>query len=470
MKNLFRRAVVLALACGLLPLSGCAAHQHAYEQTVIAPTCSSIGYTINVCSCGDRFYSDYRSKSAHAYSDWEQGTVPDLVNAGEEFSYCTLCGDLRVRESKNLSALPKLYFTFGTHGEADSLLFESADSVFTCGASLTADGSAEKQDYSLSLYYKADRSAYNTDLGWGDQSTYRLCGQYSDPLKCRDRAGAAVRNALLREEDRVQGGFPVQLYVDGIYRGVYDLLPDQSWLFRRGGAKNASLVASDETCDFASEPVFSRPGLGEKASGFAFLHCSGESTAWAETRFLEFCEFVKNATDKQFIEHLSDYTDVGVLTDAFLTAEVLCAAHRLETGMIWYTADGTKWLPDFSDLTCSFGITEEGIACWHAYNLPKTNAKGEPVYSGSSLLWKRFVQLMIGTIRTRYTELRAELFTAEALTEMFEAERAKEEAGLLTAESELYPGTPEANGAQALPDFLARRLEALDGLFLAREK
>ena len=465
MKKRITRAIVLVLCCGLLPLSGCAAHEHVYTQTAVAPTCSSIGYTINVCSCGETFYSDYRSKTEHTYSEWIKETDPGLVNKGKEYSYCTVCGDLRVRESKNLSALPKLFFTFGTQSNPDSLLFESEDVLFTCGASLTADYRTEKPDYSLSLYYKADRSAYSTDLGWGEQSTYRLCGQYSDPLKCRDRAGLAVWNTLHPDHSQVQGGFPVQLYVDDIYMGVYDLLPDRSWQFRGGGSKNASLLASDATCDFRSAPAFSRPGLGEKTSGFAFLHCTGESTEWAEKRFAEFCAFVQNATDRQFKESLSDYTDISRLTDYFLTAEVLCAAHRLDSGIVWFTEDGKTFLPSFSDLTNSFAITEKGLSCWYAYNLPDTDANGVITYGGKNLLWERFLKEFRVEIKQRYASLRGTLFQAETLADIFEAEKGKSEPGLLGTEYELYPDTPVAVNTQTMADFLAHRLDALDELF-----
>lgn len=469
MKKFSARAVFCALVCGALLLSGCASHTHVYTQTVIEPTCSSIGYTINSCSCGETFYSDYRSKTEHTYSEWIKENDPGLVNKGDEYSYCTVCGDLRVRESQNLSALPKLYFTFGTRSEPDSLLFESKDAVFTCGASLTEENRTEKPDYSLSLFYKADRSAYNTDLGWGDQSTYRLCGQFSDPLKCRDRAGLSVWNGLQadrNETEKTPGGFPVQLYVDGIYKGVYDLLPDRSWQYRGGGSSNASVIACDGTCDFNSEPVFSRPGLGEKESGYAFLHCTGETTAWAEESFAAFCRFVQTASDKQFREHLSDHTDVSALIDYYLTAEVLCAAHRLESGTIWYTKDGKTWLPEFSDLTNSFAITEAGIPCWYAYNLPAADAHGAVVYKEKNLLWKRFVQIFLPEIENRYAVLRENVFTAEFLINAFDSENARTEAGLLEEEALLYPGTPDASRSQTVLEFLEYRFGALDKLFL----
>ena len=470
-KARFIRLFILICIGGSLLLSGCSAHVHVYDQKVIPATCTSIGYTINTCSCGDRFFSAYQSKTAHPYSDWIHGTEADLIRKGEDYSYCTVCGDLRIRESDNLSTLPKLYYSFEEEG-IGSLLFDHHGSYFTSGASLIANGPYEKQDYSLSLYYKSDRSAYRTDLGWGEQSTYRLCAQYLDPLKCRDLIGQTVWNTVCAERigSKIipQAGIPVQLFVGGIYQGVFLLLPDRSWQYKTAG-QTASLLASDDSCDFTALPVFSRPGLGERETGFAFLHCTGESTDWAEESFEAFVGFVQTATDKQFKQRLAEHTDPEALIDFYLTAQVLGASRRLENGTVWITDEKGRWTPSFSDLINSLGITETGTPCWHVYNLPSADDRGNLVYKQNNLLWKRLLEAYQPEIKARYNALRETVFTVEALDKLFAEKSSIIEYELLDYEKQLYSGTPVGSTTQAVTEYIEKRLQALDELMAKSE-
>lgn len=47
-------------------------HDHVYTSTVIAPTCSSMGYTEYTCSCGYSYRGDYIEQNRH---NWDAGTV-----------------------------------------------------------------------------------------------------------------------------------------------------------------------------------------------------------------------------------------------------------------------------------------------------------------------------------------------------------------------------------------------------------
>lgn len=470
-KALQRRRVlsllpILPLLTGLF-LSGCASHEHDYTLSVIAPTCTTIGYTIHTCECGDTFYSDYRSKTAHAFSEWETETEPDLIYKGEEFSRCKVCGELRIRETPNLSALTKLYFTLGENGGVTGLLFDSPDFYFSCGAALEVRNAPEKPDYSLSMYHKADNSAYFTDLGWGERSTYCLYGRFTDPGKCRNRAGASLWNAVSGASDGC--GIPVQLYINDVYKGLYELLPEDQWRYAADAEQNektASLLAGDESCLFTEEPVFSRPSLGESSKGFSFLHCTTDSTEWAEKSFSEFCAFIRDAKESEFVKKLSEYTDPQALIDYYLTNVVLCVGDRLETGTVWYTADGKHWLPTFSDLSHSLGITVTGSPCWHVYNLPVKDADGNIFYNGGNLLWQRLVSAFREEIGERYALLRLTVFSTSFVYGCFETASEAADPLLLEKEKELYPESPEGPGSQPVSDFVALRLENLDQLFL----
>ena len=66
--------------------------EHDYKKTVTAPTCTSHGYTTYSCkNCDDEYVSDYTEKLAHAYR--EDVTQPTCTSMGFSTFTCADCGD-----------------------------------------------------------------------------------------------------------------------------------------------------------------------------------------------------------------------------------------------------------------------------------------------------------------------------------------------------------------------------------------
>ena len=66
-------------------------HKHVYNKTVIAATCTTAGYTNNVCGCGDSYQSDYVKALGHNYA--EEVTAPTCQAEGYTTYTCATCGD-----------------------------------------------------------------------------------------------------------------------------------------------------------------------------------------------------------------------------------------------------------------------------------------------------------------------------------------------------------------------------------------
>lgn len=75
-------------------------HLHAYKITRIAPTCTSEGYTLYQCSCGDKKQEVVPAKG-HSWSEWSI-TEPTFTELGKKERSCTVCG---VTESENIQKL-----------------------------------------------------------------------------------------------------------------------------------------------------------------------------------------------------------------------------------------------------------------------------------------------------------------------------------------------------------------------------
>lgn len=66
-------------------------HVHQYANTVVAPTCTSEGYTEHVCECGDSYTDAVVEASGHQYI--VNVVAPTTTSQGYTEHTCTACGD-----------------------------------------------------------------------------------------------------------------------------------------------------------------------------------------------------------------------------------------------------------------------------------------------------------------------------------------------------------------------------------------
>lgn len=65
-------------------------HTHSYTSTVVAPTCTSQGYTLHTCTCGSSYKDSYTAALGHDYQITYEGTS---AQAHTVQYTCSRCGD-----------------------------------------------------------------------------------------------------------------------------------------------------------------------------------------------------------------------------------------------------------------------------------------------------------------------------------------------------------------------------------------
>ena len=71
-------------------------HTHEYTETVIAPTCTTVGYTVYECSCGHTYRTDYIDQTGHRWGSGEITTERSCTTEGVKTYTCSECGETRV--------------------------------------------------------------------------------------------------------------------------------------------------------------------------------------------------------------------------------------------------------------------------------------------------------------------------------------------------------------------------------------
>ena len=73
-------------------------HVHSYEESVVAPTCESNGYTTHICKvCGDRYTDGYVEALGHDFCEWIETLAATCTEEGYEISVCSRCDAIKER-------------------------------------------------------------------------------------------------------------------------------------------------------------------------------------------------------------------------------------------------------------------------------------------------------------------------------------------------------------------------------------
>lgn len=66
---------------------------HAYEDTVVEPTCTAGGYTLHLCTqCGDSYINNETDALGHAFGEWITDQDSTCTEEGARHRLCALCG------------------------------------------------------------------------------------------------------------------------------------------------------------------------------------------------------------------------------------------------------------------------------------------------------------------------------------------------------------------------------------------
>ncbi len=98
---------IFAVGCGNNNDKTQDTHTHSYVETVVSPTCTTGGYTLHKCECGEEYKDNTTSALDHAMSEWGIVKQPTETEQGLKTRKCTRSG-CTYTESENI---PKLTHT-----------------------------------------------------------------------------------------------------------------------------------------------------------------------------------------------------------------------------------------------------------------------------------------------------------------------------------------------------------------------
>lgn len=481
-----RRGLALAIALLLLCLPAAApAEQSGLVSTVVEPTCTEAGYILTTDPAAGSTTVQNLPAVGHSFTPWQ----PDAAGNTESRS-CTVCG---FRESLRISTIPeedmpRLYLTGSLEGigKKNKVVLEAAytapDRQFDCYAVLTMQGHSTfgcpKHNYTIRFYRDRDehRKHKVTFRNWGEEHKYILKANYYDLSACRNLVGAQLWSRMTATRQGLSprlaalpllgavDGFPVEVYLNGEYFGLYTLnLHKDDDLYGMGEGEETALAICNRST--TGEALFRAPAafLEDYSSDWEIEYCGTLDEAWARDSFNSLIHFVMESSDETFRRELHTKLDVDAAIDYLLFIYALGLPDSCAKDLVMLHFDGV-WIPSAYDMDEAFGLdADKGVYLSSDAFLPCR--EGGVWSSGTgSLLWDRLLNGFEQEIRARYRQLRATLLTEESLLSLVESFVGSIPEACYDRDRNLYPARPLADSdMQAqITDYITKRFGYLD--------
>ena len=284
----------------------------------------------------------------------------------------------------------------------------------------TSSAGYPAKNYTFKFYSdKENTTKFKIDVGWGKQNKYCFKKNWVDSTHTRNLSGARIAydmvnsrpesdfktNLLNTPHNGSVDGFPIKVYVNGEFWGLYTWnIPKDAWMFNMDNSNPNHMVLCAEynnngdntqnnTCEFRAT------WRGELDTNWSIE--VGTYSEALKNSFNNAISHVMNSSDEDFKANFSNYFDLYSMLDYYCFSYLTAHIDGLGKNMLMTTYDGVHWGACLYDMDSIYG------ANWDGQSFKNTNIKCPSEYcETNSLLWKRVEKSFSQELYDRYFELR----------------------------------------------------------------
>lgn len=276
------------------------------------------------------------------------------------------------------------------------------------GSNLSGHGTVKWQgDSSLAYPKKAYRLKTQDKIkflpSWEKHNKYNLKAYYTDGLISRDPVNANIGGAIWSDqkdlpEDLITednfgfiDGFPIILYINDKFAGVYSLnLPRSDFDYTK-----FAIIGSqyNDLTQFKTD----KPNVKLDGSDFESLNPDDQPTEDEKKAVDSLISFVANTSDDDFKNHLAEHIDLASAIDYFIFSNIVSNTDAWGKNQVILSWDGKIWYWHPYDLDVSYSAQYDGSLT------PMPNS----ILGTPHRLFDRLNKLYQTEIRTRYTLIRS---------------------------------------------------------------
>ena len=284
----------------------------------------------------------------------------------------------------------------------------------------TSSAGYPAKNYTFKFYSdKENTTKFKIDVGWGKQNKYCFKKNWVDSTHTRNLSGARIAydmvnsrpesdfktNLLNTPHNGSVDGFPIKVYVNGEFWGLYTWnIPKDAWMFNMDDKNPNHMILCAEynnngdntqnnTCEFRAT------WRGESDANWSIE--VGTYSEALKNSFNNAISHVMNSSDEDFKANFSNYFDLYSMLDYYCFSYLTAHIDGLGKNMLMATYDGVHWGACLYDMDSIYG------ANWDGQSFKNTNIRCPEEYcETNSLLWKRVEKSFSQELYDRYFELR----------------------------------------------------------------
>ena len=337
-----------------------------------------------------------------------------------------------------------------------------------------------KKNYTVNLYSDENRSVkLNKEFkNWGFHNNFVLKADYKDILHARNVVGAKLWSKVVQSRSDYDtlpeelknspnngaiDGFPVRVYINGAYNGLYNLaIPKCDWMVGMNSANANHVLLNAEFNDNGNVAYQNNPcnfnTLWDGSEGYFSVEV-GKNSAELASSFNTIISSIINNDSASLEQSL----DIKSAIDYFIFQEIILGIDGLANNMLLATYDMTKWYLSAYDMDATFDLYWDGNILEY-YNADMPSYPYDNRYS--SLLQYIWGNYWDDYVR-RYVELRKSVLSYSSIIEEFEKYIGIFGEDVYIQDTVIYPEIPSVtdNTLRSLRFFVRDRLEYLDSKY-----
>ena len=334
-----------------------------------------------------------------------------------------------------------------------------------------------KKNYTVNLYSDENRSVkLNKEFkNWGFHNNFVLKAEYNDILHARNVVGAKLWSKVVQSRNDYDtlpeelknspnngaiDGFPVRVYVNGTYKGLYNwTIPKCDWMVGMDSANANHVLLSAEFNDNGDVTYQNNPcnfnTLWDGSEDYFSVEVGKNSAELVNSLNNIIRSIMYN--DQKVFEHV---LDIQSAIDYFIFQEIILGTDGLAKNMLLATYDMDKWYLSAYDMDSTFGLDWNGqILEYYDSDMPDA-----PYNNQFSSLLPYIRNNYYDAYIERYTELRKSVLSCSSIVEEFEKYIGIFGEDVYIQDTAIYPNIPSVtdNTLRSLRNFVGDRVEYLD--------
>ena len=354
-------------------------------------------------------------------------------------------------------------------------------------AKMTWQGSSStknpKKNFSIDLLENDGTTPYKCELfdDVAKNDGYHLKAEFMDSatfarnLACIKIIKSGYKNPL--DYRCCIDGFPIEIYLNGEYYGLYNWNLKQhaktvyglsksnlNHLMYRAGGNDGGNIDYAKPCNFRALSSNNSEDVADDWED----KLRKTNTAEDRSKLNRLIAFVKDSDDDTFTNNIESYFNKEYLIDYYIYAYALNMVDSLANNLNLHTYDGNIWYTTFYDCDSTMGISV-GMIINNLYTITPEWRLPEDYGSKYSLLWEKVSRCFKEDIKTRYSELRETTLKYDNIIAVVEEYINKIPNNCFTRNKSKWPSIDMEHGLDYIKTFMVSRLAYVDQQILNSE-